>query len=210
MYKIIGANQTEYGPVTADQLRQWIAEGRVNAQTLAQLEGETGWKPLSEFPDFAGTFAATPPMGAPSAPGAAPLGEDGRARALKMVTGPAIGLIVIGALVIALGVIGLVTTMVGSNIAATQTGNAELDRIISMSSRGSIKIVQSFLELLSGGFLIFGGLKLKKLESYGICIAALILSMIPCFTSCCCLIGLVIGIWGLIVINKPEVKPYFS
>ena len=36
MYKIIGANQTEYGPVSAEQIRQWIAEGRVNAQTSAQ------------------------------------------------------------------------------------------------------------------------------------------------------------------------------
>ena len=30
MYKIIGADKKEYGPITADQLRQWLAEGRVN------------------------------------------------------------------------------------------------------------------------------------------------------------------------------------
>ncbi|EEF59880.1 DUF4339 domain-containing protein, partial [Pedosphaera parvula] len=61
MYKIIGANQTEYGPISVDQLRQWITEGRVNAQTLAQAEGETGWKPISQYPEFAGSFATTPP-----------------------------------------------------------------------------------------------------------------------------------------------------
>ena len=33
MYKIIGADGNEYGPITTEQLRQWLAEGRVNAQT---------------------------------------------------------------------------------------------------------------------------------------------------------------------------------
>ena len=39
MYKIIGADKKEYGPVTGDQLRHWISEGRVNSQTLARAEG---------------------------------------------------------------------------------------------------------------------------------------------------------------------------
>jgi hypothetical protein len=67
MYKIIGANQVEYGPVTADQLRQWITEGRVNAQTMVQAEGDTGWKPLSAFPEFASSMPPTPPPGVPPA-----------------------------------------------------------------------------------------------------------------------------------------------
>ena len=29
MYKIIGGDQKEYGPVTAEQLRLWVTEGRV-------------------------------------------------------------------------------------------------------------------------------------------------------------------------------------
>jgi hypothetical protein len=48
MYKIIGADGREYGPVTADQLRNWIAEGRATAQTRAQAEGSAQWKPLPE------------------------------------------------------------------------------------------------------------------------------------------------------------------
>ncbi|MGA2750912.1 MAG: GYF domain-containing protein [Verrucomicrobiota bacterium] len=53
MYKVIGSDQQIYGPVTAGQLRQWLAEGRVNAATLAQTEGAADWKPLSSFPEFA-------------------------------------------------------------------------------------------------------------------------------------------------------------
>jgi len=49
MYKIIGANQSEYGPATAEQVRQWIAEGRIHADTLAQAAGDTAWKPIASF-----------------------------------------------------------------------------------------------------------------------------------------------------------------
>lgn len=58
MYKIIGADGREYGPVTAEQVRQWIAERRAVAQTKVRAEGTTEWKALSEFPEFAGAFAA--------------------------------------------------------------------------------------------------------------------------------------------------------
>jgi len=65
MYKIIGADQKEYGPISADQIHQWIAEGRVNGQTRACAEGSEEWKPLETFPEFA--ILANP---APTATGA--------------------------------------------------------------------------------------------------------------------------------------------
>ena len=39
MYRIIGADGREYGPIPAEQLRQWIREGRADAQTRARAEG---------------------------------------------------------------------------------------------------------------------------------------------------------------------------
>jgi hypothetical protein len=71
MYRVIGANQQQYGPATAQQLRQWIAEGRVNANTLVQPEGATEWTPLRTLPEFfsmLGLNPATPPIMAPSVP----------------------------------------------------------------------------------------------------------------------------------------------
>jgi uncharacterized membrane protein len=53
MFKLIGGDRQEYGPVTAEVLRQWILEGRANGQSLAQAEGTTDWKPLTAFPEFA-------------------------------------------------------------------------------------------------------------------------------------------------------------
>ncbi|HEX4644868.1 MAG TPA: DUF4190 domain-containing protein [Verrucomicrobiae bacterium] len=61
MYKIIGADGKEYGPISAEQVRQWIAQGRANGQTKIQLEGNNEWKSLSEFPEFAPALPATPP-----------------------------------------------------------------------------------------------------------------------------------------------------
>ena len=31
-YTIIGGDTKEYGPISADDVRQWISEGRLNAQ----------------------------------------------------------------------------------------------------------------------------------------------------------------------------------
>jgi len=61
MYKIIGADGKEYGPVSAAQLRQWVQEGRANAQTQVQVEGSTAWSPLGTLPEFAEVFAAGSP-----------------------------------------------------------------------------------------------------------------------------------------------------
>ena len=69
MYKIVGGDQKEYGPVTSDQVREWIATGRANGQTLANFEG-SAWKPLSTFPEFADALrTALPPTLPPQAPG---------------------------------------------------------------------------------------------------------------------------------------------
>jgi hypothetical protein len=71
MYKIIGADEKQYGRVTVEQLRRWIVEGRAVSQTLAQPEGAQEWKALNQFPEFAGDFAAPPISPLAPNPGAA-------------------------------------------------------------------------------------------------------------------------------------------
>jgi hypothetical protein len=61
MYKIIGGDQKEYGPVTADEVNAWILEGRANSQTRAQAEGDREWRTLSSFPEFAAALTAKDP-----------------------------------------------------------------------------------------------------------------------------------------------------
>lgn len=69
MYKIIGADQKEYGPVSAEQLRAWVAEGRANGQTSVCAEGTTEWKPLAAHPEFADILGTTPVGATPAAAG---------------------------------------------------------------------------------------------------------------------------------------------
>jgi TM2 domain-containing membrane protein YozV len=71
MYKIIGGDGKEYGPVTAEQIRTWLREGRSTLQTLVQPEGTADWKPLSSLPEFGVPPSVMPPVaGATTIPGA--------------------------------------------------------------------------------------------------------------------------------------------
>ena len=76
MYKIIGADGRTYGPATVEQLRQWIAGGRANAQTQTLADGAAGWKALGALPEFAGHFAPLiPPAIRPLKPGTSTTGQ---------------------------------------------------------------------------------------------------------------------------------------
>jgi uncharacterized protein DUF4190/uncharacterized protein DUF4339 len=67
MYKILGADGRQYGPVTAEQLRRWIIEGRANASTQTLAEGSHEWKRLGSLPEFAANFpSAAPPAAGPA------------------------------------------------------------------------------------------------------------------------------------------------
>ena len=77
MYKIIGADQNEYGPITAEQVRQWVAEGRLNGLSKIQVDGSGVWKQLRDMPEFSTLLPPPPPppppisLGAPRPPSAA-------------------------------------------------------------------------------------------------------------------------------------------
>ena len=62
MYKILGTDKKEYGPINAETVRQWIADGRADAQTRVQTPGSTEWRTLSELPEFAAALAALRPQ----------------------------------------------------------------------------------------------------------------------------------------------------
>ena len=64
MYRIIGADGRQYGPVSADQIKFWLASNRANSQTMAQAEGSSEWKPLSQFAEFSSVLTQTvaPPL----------------------------------------------------------------------------------------------------------------------------------------------------
>jgi len=89
MYKIIGTDGNEYGPITAEQLRQWLREQRINAQTRVQIDGSADWHTLAELPEFRATTAVLPPP--LPAPASAPAqGRSGIAALIPYKNTPAL------------------------------------------------------------------------------------------------------------------------
>jgi hypothetical protein len=98
MYKITGADGNEYGPVSLEQLKRWVAEGRVNAQTRLRDAGAGDWMTAGDFPELSGLFGAP---GGEAQPGSPPsIGSAAQSAAKKQ--GLAIASLVLGICSIAL------------------------------------------------------------------------------------------------------------
>jgi len=213
MYKIIGADQKQYGPVTAEQLHQWIAEGRVNAQTQVCLEGDVNWKPLSAMPEFADALGVAP--AAPPAFSAAPSPVSGEAGggglAAQSVKGPAIALIVTSVLNLLFGLWGLArhqaTMELYSNM--PQLNDPQMQRILHLAT-GPVGIINAVFQLLVTTLILVGAIRMMALKNYALAFTGCVLSVIPCITPCCGIITLPFGIWALVVLNRHDVKTQFG
>ena len=74
-YTIIGGDGKEYGPVSDAELRQWITEGRLNAESRVKAESDAEFRALAQFPEFAAALKqqATPGIIAPPGASAEPV-----------------------------------------------------------------------------------------------------------------------------------------
>ena len=235
MYYIQGADQKEYGPVSADQLRQWISENRLNRFSPARADGESWWKTLGDFPEFAEVLVGTAPpaSGAPasalsepsaaSATNASPYGSGFRPSTPgisesaidEKIQVPAIGIITTGALGALLSLYGVIATVLGSNKVAE---DAELPPGLPpeaavllksyLSAMEAFNLPLNLLALILSSLTLVAGIKMLQHRSYGLVMAGVIIGMIPCFSGCCCT-GLPFGIWALIVLSDPEVRKSF-
>lgn len=215
MYKIIGADGKEYGPIPADVLKQWIAEGRANQHTRVLPEGSSEWKSLSEIPEFAAALppsagvlsagAGAPPPPPPPSLGGAPIYSVGTPEAVSQVNGPGIGLMVVGILNLVLSIPSLLMHLMGANFLPPDLPPEAAWMKVMM---GPLGIASNLVNIVIGVLILVGGLKMRKLESYGLAMTAAILSIIPCTTSCC-LVGIPIGVWAVVVLMRPEVKSSF-
>ena len=67
-YRIVGADGKTYGPVTLEQLRQWLAQGRADSRTPVFVDGAADWTFLGLLPELADAFGGPPPVVAPLKP----------------------------------------------------------------------------------------------------------------------------------------------
>jgi uncharacterized membrane protein YgdD (TMEM256/DUF423 family) len=216
-YIVIGGDGKQYGPITEGDLRKWIAEGRLNAQSLAKAESDAEFRPLSTFPELADAFA---PSAAPL-PGIAPLapaGDTYRATALDKVRVPAIGLMISSIISFLFSVWGLIS------IHSMAEKRQQMDSILSqMNNPQAQQFADAFMKFFSGPFgvanycfqiliavLIFcGSLQMLKLRAYEFAFAAAILAVLPCITPCCgWILGLIFGFWAMAALGRA--KPHFT
>ena len=127
--------------------------------------------------------------------------RDRRSEARGKVAGPAIALIITGALAIVLVLVSAGLIAVGLSAGGPQPPQEELIPQLIGNAIGLL------LGLAWGLLLIFGGMKMRKLESYALSMTASIVALLPCTS--CCLLGLPFGIWALVVLSQSDVKDSF-
>jgi hypothetical protein len=164
------------------------------------------YPPPQGMPPYGPPGGGAPPFGAPPPGGPPPFGAPppmGVADPRGAVQGPGIAMIVLGVLVLFGQAAYLVMQLLGTGLSAV--GGGDVAGVFS----GVVGMVFTALWMVLSGILIFGGIKMKNLQSYGLAMAAAVIAMLPCTIGWCCLFGLPIGIWALVVLMKPEVKAAF-
>ena len=151
-------------------------------------------------------MSQNPYQSQPNTPGRMPP-QGGGAYASNKVKGPALGMLISTIIGVLMVLLGLALNILGLGLmaAADQPAPAEF---ASLMGQGIFGIAQGLIGLIGGGVIIFGCLKMMKLQSYGFAFTTAILAMIPCISPCC-LLGIPFGIWGLVVLNDPHVKSSF-
>jgi len=56
--------------------------------------------------------------------------------------------------------------------------------------------------------ILAGGIQMLRFQTWGLCLAACILTMLPC--NCICLLGLPIGVWGIVMLSQSSVRAAFG
>lgn len=135
-----------------------------------------------------------------------PPGNEAAAR--QLVNVPAILLMVVGAIGIVMGLVGVIGG--GQQIPPEVFENPDLAQYRGMleSLSGGGGRLMNLIPLVLSVVVFLGGLKMRQLQSWGLAMGGAVVALIPCLGSCCC-IGIPVGIWALVVLNKPEVKSAF-
>lgn len=146
----------------------------------------------------------SPPPPSPPPPGAPPPATS----AAQQVQGPAIGLIITAVIGGLWAIFGLLGNALGMGMAGLESMTSEY-AWAEYAFGGAMGMVGSLIALVIAVFLVWAALQMKALRNWMLAVVASVLAMIPCISPCC-IIGLPIGIWALVVLLKPEVKAAFT
>ncbi len=122
--------------------------------------------------------------------------------AAAAVSVPAIILIVLGILGLVYAVFNVIVVVSGMNVGGPFGGPPK------NAAEQAGRYVGMILPVIWGLVVTLGGFKMKSLSGRVSAMVGVIFAMLPC--SPCCLIGLPIGIWALVVMNREDVKRAFD
>ena len=157
------------------------------------------------LPPPAETFEAFEP-GQQRHPTAEPFPGESARLARQKVAGPAIALLVIAILGMGLQLLSIAGNLF---MFAFPQPDLKFNGGLPIQVQVAVNSASAVLGLAFGVLILFGAVKMKNLEYYGLSIAASIVAMLPC-VSPCCLLGLPFGIWALVVLSDPTVKASFK
>jgi uncharacterized BrkB/YihY/UPF0761 family membrane protein len=124
----------------------------------------------------------------------------------SQISGPSTALLITGIIGAIFSVATFFSLMIGAGLSTVW--REDIPDVYEELWEGAAGMGSSFVGILVAGFIIYAALKMKDRSHWGLAMAASILAMIPCISPCC-IIGLPIGIWCLVVLTKPEVKAAF-
>lgn len=135
------------------------------------------------------------------------------------LSAPAIGLIAaggLGALLTLVGVAGNLFTIVNGlspNEGAFDDPNLPpmLKTLFKTASSGVFGLFFNLIQAAVNGFIIYAGMQMREARQYAVCVAGAALASVPlCFSSCCCIFTMPLGIWALSVLLGQNGKTHFQ
>ena len=137
------------------------------------------------------------------------------ARAKALVAGPASWLRVVGVLGLLLGIIGVIGAVSVGVWVADNPAQAARQMNIPNADELIVNVILigvcSAFCVVFGGLIAYGAIKMGRLESHGWAMASCILAVASVlFCTCSIFTTIPFGVWGLVVVNKPEVRAGFE
>ncbi|MFN0018739.1 MAG: hypothetical protein ACKVP0_10805 [Pirellulaceae bacterium] len=120
---------------------------------------------------------------------------------------PAIALVITGALGLLLAIVGVVIAF--SPAPPVNPNAPPAMQSLQRGGHGPAAVVVQGLFVLVNGFIIFGAVQTMRQKMRGLGIAASVAAMLN-FANCCCLLGIPIGIWSLVILMQDDVKRAFD
>jgi hypothetical protein len=137
-----------------------------------------------------------------------PIGDSsGDYQSENRVNGPAMALII----VTSISLVILVLSLLFDVFLLTSGVADQLRQPAGMSKHQQvvIRMIWGILIIAVNGIILYGAMQMKSLRDLGMARTACYLSLIPCCGPCFVL-GIPFGIWGLMVLNDPQVQRTFK